>query len=274
MTQHIEGPLYAEVMGPADAPAMIFVHPNPMDSACWLYQMAHFSTWYRCIAVDLPGYGRSPKATSGLTMEEVADACWEAVDRLSVGGPTVVVGCSVGSSVVQHMYHRRPQQTDSVIVCGTGYHAVKEFAPRRIAAYREHGLEYRYDYTFQDFSPEFGEENPLATWLAELLTERNGTADLESIITTFVALGEPDPDWLQNDIKVPTLIISGEKDSAGGDGVIALRDRIPGSELVIVPGAGHACQFEQPWFFDAEVIKFLKANGHNRFTSPEGKRLV
>ena len=62
---------------------MVFVHPNPMDRSSWLYQVARFSTWFRCIAVDLPGYGRSPTAGPGLTIADVAEGVWECVDRLA-----------------------------------------------------------------------------------------------------------------------------------------------------------------------------------------------
>ena len=65
MAQHIHGPLYYERMG-RTGPVIAFIHPNPMDQSCWIFQMAHFSTWYRCIAIDIPGYGRSPKADCGL----------------------------------------------------------------------------------------------------------------------------------------------------------------------------------------------------------------
>jgi pimeloyl-ACP methyl ester carboxylesterase len=60
MAQHIEGPLYYERMG-RSGPVIAFVHPNPMNQSCWIFQMAHLSTWYRCIAIDIPGYGRSPR---------------------------------------------------------------------------------------------------------------------------------------------------------------------------------------------------------------------
>ena len=90
---NVNGPLYYERMG-RTGPVMAFVHPNPMDQSCWIYQMAHFSTWYRCIAVDLPGYGRSPKADAGLRMEDVAEACWEAIDDCFPGEAAILVGAT------------------------------------------------------------------------------------------------------------------------------------------------------------------------------------
>lgn len=79
MADHIEGPLYYERMG-RTGPPVVFVHPNPMDQSCWLYEMAHLSTWYRCIAIDIPGYGRSPGGANEMTRSDMAQACWEAVD--------------------------------------------------------------------------------------------------------------------------------------------------------------------------------------------------
>src|ERR1700710_2251739 len=120
MAKHIQGPLYYERMG-RTGPVMAFVHPNPMDQSCWLYQMAHFSTWFRCIAIDIPGYGKSPAVTPELTRFDMAQALWEAIDTEFPGEPAILVGCSVGSSLVPHMYHLRPAQTSAMIVCGTGY---------------------------------------------------------------------------------------------------------------------------------------------------------
>src|SRR4030095_16628110 len=61
MAEHINGRLYWEQLGKAGRP-VVFLHPIPMDHSAWIYQMAHLSTWFRCIGIDAPGYGGSPTA--------------------------------------------------------------------------------------------------------------------------------------------------------------------------------------------------------------------
>ena len=147
MAEHIDGPLYYETMGKS-GPVMAFVHPNPMDQSCWIFQMVQMSTWYRCIAIDLPGYGKSPKARAGLTMQDVAQACWEAIDDAYPGERAILVGCSIGASMLIWMHNHDSQRTAALIMCGTGYNPKKEFIPPRIEAYKERGIGYRWGYTF------------------------------------------------------------------------------------------------------------------------------
>lgn len=256
----IEGALHAEVMGAASAPPMLFVHPNPMDSSCWIFQLAHFSSWFRCVAVDLPGYGRSPRAAAGLTMREIATACWDVVDTYATAQPAVLVGCSVGSTVVQHMYHLRPAATHSIVLSGTGWHPVKHFVAPRVAAYRADGLAYRYQYTLDDFSPQFA-ATPLARWFARLYCERNDTADLPTILRMFEALAQPDPEWLHAELRAPTLIVSGSLDAAH-NAARQLVEQLPDAQLVALAGAGHACHLEQPDEFDDAILRFLRAHSH------------
>ncbi|HKC26494.1 MAG TPA: alpha/beta hydrolase [Jatrophihabitans sp.] len=258
MSDRVEGALYYEALGPRSAPPVLFIHPNPMDNSCWLFQMAHFSTWFRCVAVDLPGYGRSPASRPGLTVTDIADACWAALE-IESAAPSVLVGCSVGSYVAQHMYHRRPDRVSALVLCGAGWRARKSFPARRIAEYREHGVGHRYNYTLQDFAEPF-RSSPLAHWFAELFTERNDHAHLESIIRNFEALEPPDPEWLQTSLHAPVLILSGEHDPTG-EGAPALQQRLPDAELITIPGAGHACHMEQPWRFDREMASFLERRG-------------
>lgn len=258
---NINGPLNFEVHGDPNAPSMVFIHPNPMDSSSWMYQEAHFSTWYRCVSIDLPGYGRSPSAEPGVSMMEIAEACWEAVDKATAGGRAVLVGCSVGSNLVQFMYHLRPESVEAVVVSGAGWRPVKEFATRRAHQYRENGLSGRYTHALDGFSPSF-RETPMARWFAQMCIERNDTTDASTIVAMFEALGEPDPDWLQASLHTPVLIISGRHDAAHA-AAFELHDRLPNAELAVIDEAGHACHIERPWEFDALMIRFLSALGHD-----------
>jgi pimeloyl-ACP methyl ester carboxylesterase len=258
MAQHIDGPLYYERMG-RSGPVIAFIHPNPMDQSCWIFQMAHLSTWYRCIAIDIPGYGRSPKAQPGLTMNDMAEACWEAVDEALPGEKAVLVGCSVGSSLAPHMYHLRPDKTAALVLSGTGYNPSKEFTKGRIANYTANGIDYRWAYTFEDLSAAF-RTTPLAHFFANLFTERNQHADVQTIIYQFQALAQPYPDEHHERIACPTIILTGSEDNSH-QRAFALQARIPNCELRTLPGAGHACQIEQPWLFDRFMIEFLAKHG-------------
>jgi 3-oxoadipate enol-lactonase len=262
MASHIRGPLYFERMG-RTGPIILFIHPNPMDQS-WLYQMARFSTWYRCIAVDIVGYGRSPAADPGLTLADMADACWEVIDQLYPGESAILVGCSVGSQVAPQMYHSRSGQTLALVLSGIGFdpegeQSKTERRAMRIRNYLEQGAAYRWQYTFEDLSPAFRATN-LAHYFAELFSERNGLADVPSIIRQFEALERPRGERFWTGIKVPTIILSGSEDNAHQRALI-LKDKIPGCQLRVLPGAGHACQLEQPWLFDRFMIGFLTEHG-------------
>lgn len=258
MAAHIRGPLYYERAG-REGPVIGFVHPNPMDQSCWMYQMAHFSTWYRCMAIDIPGYGRSPKADAGLTMADVAEACWEAIDDAFPGEAAILVGCSIGAALLPWMHNLRPERTRAMVVCGAGYDPTKEFALRRIKSYDDQGIDYRWDYTFEDFSPAF-RATPLAHYFAGIFTERNDLADVETIVTQFEALRQPEPEGHHAKIACPMLILTGSEDVAH-QRAFALRERVHGSELRVLHGAGHACHMEQPWLFDRMMIEFLEKHG-------------
>jgi pimeloyl-ACP methyl ester carboxylesterase len=256
MAEHIGGPLNYERLGKRGRP-MVFVHPNPMDHTCWIYQMARFSTWFRTIGIDIPGYGRSPTASPGLTMQDIAQACWEAVDEVA-DEPCVLAGLSVGVHVVLHMAVQRPEQTLALIMTGSGYYPVKEFAAKRIQQYSEQGVAFRRQHAFEDYSPAF-RETEYAKYFANLFMERNDTADAATIVEQFRALAEPDPDWLF-EIEAPSLMITGSEDTAH-QAAFALQERLRGSELVTMEGAGHACNMERPWEWDAIALEFLRKHG-------------
>jgi len=60
-------------------------------------------------------------------------------------------------------------------------------------------------------------------------------------------------------LTVPTLLIYGEEDVRAPRGVAeAIHAAIPGSRLMLVPGAGHDVNLEAPEEYDAAVRAFLR----------------
>ena len=118
MSRPIAGPLYCAELGASGRP-MVFLHSTPDDHRLWLHQTAHFSAWYRTLAPDLAGYGRSPAVGAGVTLEDQAEACWQAIDRVT-SEPVILHGNSMGGGVARVMVLARPQRVAALILSGTG----------------------------------------------------------------------------------------------------------------------------------------------------------
>ena len=252
----IRGPLHWESAG-SDGPPMVFVHPNPTDGASWLYQSAHFSTWFRTVTIDLPGYGRSPGADDGVNITHIAEACWTAADE-AAPGPAVLVGLSVGSTVVQQMAALRPAATRALVLTGGGYAPRRDFS-HRIRMLEERGLADRSEYVRDLFGPAF-RATPLAAYFGELFADRVGGTDPATIARVFRLLETALPDDTLRSIAAPTLIVTGTADPAH-ELQYELQRRIAGSELVAVEGAGHLVALEAPERYDRAVIGFLRRRG-------------
>lgn len=247
------GRIHVEVAGTGSA-GLVLLHANPLDGSMWSHQVAHLSTWFRTYVPDLPGYGHSDPLTGPITMPLLADAVWAAVDGAG-GGQVVIGGVSIGGGLAFHMARRRPDRTTALIVSGIGYGPGKAFAARRLEGYRRGGLAYRDVHLRDGHAPAFL-ETPAGRFAAEVAAARASLVDVPSIIRLFDAHGVPDPDDLHRPT-CPVLVISGSLDDAH-DRSRALHEHIPGSEMVVLDGAGHACNVEQPAAWDGAALDFLR----------------
>ena len=254
MAAHIPGPLYFHQQGPTGIP-MIFLHSTPDDHRLWMFQQAHFSSWYRTIAVDLAGYGRSPIPQAGVSIPDQAVACWEVLDRVAPGEKAIIHGNSMGSMIAKHMAHQRPERTAALIISGTGYLPVRSPMAKWEARYKEEGIDLRYKQCLDHFSPR-KQELPLVQYYSKMVCELNSLGTVESIIAMNQALQVPDTDAFYAGITVPTLIISGTADR-NHQTAVDLVKYIKGSILQSIDDAGHAVMQEAPWAYDQYCIEFL-----------------
>ena len=237
---------------------MAFLHPNPFDWSSWMFQMAHLSTWFRTVAVDLPGYGTSPPSTDGVTIADVAEACWDAIG-VATDEQVVLAGVSVGAHLALHMAHLRADRVSAVILSGTAELSppVRALCLKLAHSYESRGMAFRAEHAPRNFSAAF-RESQLGRHLVEMLLERNVLADARTIAWMFRSLAD-DKDDVNRPLRAPTLIISGSEDAmhSGARGL----QRTLGCELAVIEGAGHSCNLEQPWAWDAAALEFLGRHG-------------
>ncbi len=260
MARHIPGPLYYQQLGATGTP-MIFLHSTPDDHRLWLYQTARFSSWYRTIAVDLAGYGRSAAPQAGVTVADQAEACWEVVDRVAPGQKTIVQGNSMGSFIGFHMAKQRPERAHCLIMSGCGYLPGPVRAPmkRWKDRYEAEGIALRHLQVLDHFS-DAAKALPHVRHYADMVVELNNASTLGAIVAMNAALMTAEPDAFWADCPVPLLIVSGTADR-NHPAAEELHRRLAGSELRVIEGAGHAVMQEAPWDYDRFAIEFLARLG-------------
>jgi 3-oxoadipate enol-lactonase len=246
--------IWYEVTG--DGPAMVLVHANPFDHDLWLYQTAHFSTWFKVIGIDIRGYGRSSKVTKPYALNDMADDVVGLMKDLGVTR-AVLAGCSVGSSIAIMLGLEHPELFDAIILVG-GNSASSSRYQGRIDGYRKDLGDYHIKHLRELVAPAFA-DSPLGRHLLDLWVEREPRLKGEAIAQVFMAGNQTDNTERLPTMNVPTLVINGELDHSlpAGKRTASL---VPGAVHKVLPGTGHACCLEDPAGFDRLVIEFLRSH--------------
>ena len=103
-------------VGPANAPAIVFLHGTRLTRAQWLPQVRRLSDRFRCIAVDLPGHGA--RAGEPFTMAGASDAVVAAIEAEAPAGRAVIVGLSLGGYVAIETAERCPERVAGLVLAG------------------------------------------------------------------------------------------------------------------------------------------------------------
>jgi pimeloyl-ACP methyl ester carboxylesterase len=91
---------------------------------------------------------------------------------------------------------------------------------------------------------------------ARSLMLSNSTAAIAGAIRALMT--RPDSTPLLASVHVPTLIVVGDEDVVTPPPLAEkMHSGIAGSELMVIPGAGHLSNLEQPELFNAALARFL-----------------
>ena len=98
-----------------DGPAILFLHNGGASSTIWRHQVADLSDSYRTVAVDLPGFGSSPRPATGIDLPGHVDLVAALVDRLDLA-PVVLVGNCMGSNIAAGLAAQRPDDVVGLVL--------------------------------------------------------------------------------------------------------------------------------------------------------------
>jgi 3-oxoadipate enol-lactonase len=242
-----------------DGPAMVLVHANPFDRRLFTYQIASFAPYFRIVAVDIRGYGRSGKPETEFTLRDMSDDVVAVCAQEKIAR-AVFMGVSVGSGMSLLIGLDRPEMCDAVILVGGSSMGGANIA-HRVAGYTSADLRgYQRSHIRELVAPGFC-DTTLGAWVLDLFTERsNELLSGPCIAQIFRAREACDMRDRLAGMKPPTLVINGAHDVSlqrGGE----TASMIPGARHVVLPNTGHACCIEDPAAFDAAVRDFLQAKG-------------
>jgi pimeloyl-ACP methyl ester carboxylesterase len=242
-------------------PPLVFVHSAGDDSRIWQPQLAGLADEFTVVAWDEPGAGRSSDVPAGFGLADYANALGALIEALGLG-PSHVAGLSWGGTVALELYRRRSDLVATLILADT-YAGWRGSLPEAEIASRVTGaramLVASSDQSAPILAGSFADEPPPR--FVPLLREIAAGLRPESFGAQLDVMAKTDQRHLLPRIAVPTLLIWGERDVRSPLAVARQFElAIPDARLVILPGAGHLSNLEQPESFSDAVRVFCLAH--------------
>lgn len=266
--------LHYRESGRRSGPPVLMIQGLGADKHLWDLQRVALSPWYRTIALDNRGAGRSDKPYGHYSLEQMADDAIAVLDDVGVEHAHVV-GASMGGAIAQILALRHPDRVRSLTLACTAcqHHAWrKELLAEWAELAQTEGMRAMTAQaarwvigprSWRRFSPAVG-------WLGPLAFTRPPHAFVGQV-AAILDIDDGLADRLR-EITVPTLVIVGNQDilTPRGDSE-HIAEMIPTAELVVVSGAAHGIMVEHATTFNAALLHFLRrAERAHRARAVEG----
>ncbi|NLT04929.1 MAG: alpha/beta fold hydrolase [Solirubrobacterales bacterium] len=248
---------------------IVFVHGLSGQWQNWLENIPRFARERRVVALDLPGFGRSPMPREPITIDFYGRVVAELCDRLGLA-PAVLVGNSMGGYVAAEVAIAAPHAVERLMLVSSAGISQRE-APRgrvlRVGRLMTYGTR---SSTAQRraLAARPGTRHLILSMVVRHPTRLRPDVTLEGLMK---GSGKPgfydalttclDYDFLERlpEIGCPTEVVWGRQDA-----IIPVRDAdrfvelIPGSRKVVMEDTGHVAMIERPVTFNDELQRFLE----------------
>ena len=244
--------------------ALVLLHAFPIGANLWEPQMSSVPKGWRLITPDLRGFGGStePDASGTPSMLEYAQDVVDLIQELGIKS-AVIGGCSMGGYAALALYAFHPEIFEGLVLANSrgGPDSSEGRANRRnmLALLDREGP----SGIAKDMMPKLlgkttHETNATAEAFVRRLIKQQSPVAIRSAIHRMMHRADSMP--LLAQVSVPTLVITGAEDEMiPVDESRRMAAAVKGATLVIIPGAGHLSNLEQPEAFNDAVNKFLTA---------------
>jgi pimeloyl-ACP methyl ester carboxylesterase len=259
------------------APALVCCDGIGCDGFAWKYIVRDFATRHRIVRWHYRGHGRSgiPRDATRVGFDDISSDL-ECVLQATRTSGAVLLGHSMGVQVALEHHRRRPEQVLAlVLICGSSgllldtFHdsnALRILLPSMIAAAEKYpqamSLIWR-----------LAASGELAYQIATHFEVNGRLVRRDDFLPYFRHLAGMDPQLFLGMLKhasehsaldhlphvdVPTLVVAGTDDTFTPYRLSEeMASRIPGGELLTVPGGTHVAPIEQPELITLRLEKFL-----------------
>ena len=251
-----------------DGIPIVFVHEFADDYRSWVPQVRFFSRRYRCITFNARGYPPSDVPEDQDQYSQIIAADDIAAVMRHVGITQAhIVGISMGGFAVLHFGIRYAAMAKSLTVAACGYGAA--YDQREQYAADSEMLAAEYDkigaaamakmYANGAYRLQFKNKDP-SGWAEFRDNLADHSAKGSALTMRGVQKQRPSLYDLENalqEMKIPTLIVTGDEDDWCLEPSLYLKRTIPASGLWVVPKTGHTINLEEPAAFNMQLSEFF-----------------
>lgn len=274
--------LYVQEAGPSNGPIAILIHGWSSSSFTWAPILPELSKRYRCIAIDLPGFGKSPAPDGKPTIAGYAELIAQMIIKLTGDHDhgVLVLGHSMGGQIATTLALRYPVLVDKLVLLNPALSGrlstrVNLLMGPHVMAERFRFLEWLLylaaktplDYTDYLLRPSnFAERAKVSEQAyAKIRADARRRGQGQVRAACFVAMQQADLRGQLGRVEPQTLVLWGAEDN-----IVPLRDagvvaeEWPRADLRLIPNAGHWPQFEQTDVTLRHIAHFLGLPPHIR----------
>jgi len=234
-----------------EGPWLVFAHGAGGNRLSWWQQVPHFARRFRCVIYDQPGWGTST-CDGGPDPHRFARDLTALLDHLAITR-VALVGQSMGGWAVLGCALAAPERVTHVLLASTLAGLLDDATAAQLSRAIEASAERPFD-AHAALAADFPQRDPTRTFLFERIAAMNPPLSA-GFLHALVALRVPPPSTPPS---FATAFIAGDRDRLFPLPLIQqAHARLSGSELTMVPGAGHSVYFEDPDAFNRSLGGFL-----------------